>query len=297
MRMILEPYGPSRSARDLARALGIRRTRRETRFRDREDDVIINWGRSTRRFHNARYINEPEAVALACHKGESFKLFRDGGVPTVPSTEDKMDALVWLRQGHKVYARTLLTANSGRGIEIMRPDDGEYRSVADLVHASLYTRGVECETEYRVHIMGGEVIRVQQKRKRRGNTYGESENEIRNSASGWVFCQDGITLPDGVGDAAVRAVGVLGLDFGGVDVGYAEGGNAVVFEVNTAPGLTGTTLTSYAGQLGRYAREHVGYRGRGNGGHLGADGSSIGDRPAGRRPERAAATDDRGADQ
>ena len=54
--------------------------------------------------------------------------------------------------------------------------------------------------------------------------------------------------PDPVRDTiAVNAVKALGLDFGAVDIIYNEKENQYyVLEVNTAPGLEGTTLIKYA---------------------------------------------------
>ena len=84
------------------------------------------------------------------------------------------------------------------------------------------------------------------KRKRR-ETDNEVDYQIRNSANGWVYCRDDIITPHpDIGRAAIRAVNVLGLDFGAVDVGWNEHNQEPsVYEVNTAPGLEGTTLDKY----------------------------------------------------
>ncbi|GAG47489.1 unnamed protein product, partial [marine sediment metagenome] len=70
--------------------------------------------------------------------------------------------------------------------------------------------------------------------------------QIRNTDNGWVYCRGGVDAPEAVITAAVRAVDCLGLDFGAVDIGYNEHyDRCAVFEVNTAPGLEGTTLDKY----------------------------------------------------
>ena len=72
---------------------------------------------------------------------------------------------------------------------------------------------------------------------------GESNPLIKNLDNGWVFCRTGISLPDDARNQAIAAVRSLGLDFGAVDVLYREREDkAFVLEVNTAPGLEGTTL-------------------------------------------------------
>lgn len=44
-------------------------------------------------------------------------------------------------------------------------------------------------------------------------------------------------LPDAVFDYAIRAVRMVNLDWGAVDIGIRSNGDAVVFEVNSAPGI------------------------------------------------------------
>jgi glutathione synthase/RimK-type ligase-like ATP-grasp enzyme len=62
-----------------------------------------------------------------------------------------------------------------------------------------------------------------------------------------VFCQDNVDAPSGVVSEAVRAVAVLGLDFGAVDVGWNEyRQQPCVYEVNTAFGMEGQTLSDVA---------------------------------------------------
>jgi len=47
-------------------------------------------------------------------------------------------------------------------------------------------------------------------------------------------------------DEGLASVMALGLDFGAVDIVYNENDNkAYVLEINTAPGLSGTTLEKY----------------------------------------------------
>ena len=62
---------------------------------------------------------------------------------------------------------------------------------------------------------------------------------------------DFIIQPDRtVLSAGIRAVGCLGLDFGAADIGWnSHDGEPSVYEVNTAPGLEGTTLDKYYGAM------------------------------------------------
>jgi hypothetical protein len=137
-----------------------------------------------------------------------------------------------------IYCRTSLTSHSGGGIVIAK-------NILDLVEAPLYTLGTKHKYEYRVHVFRESVIDVQQKKRRLNWTGGDTG--IRNHSNGYVYARADINYPVEIEQAAIQAVKILGLDFGAVDIGYRERDNKVfLFEVNTAPGLTGTTLVKYA---------------------------------------------------
>jgi glutathione synthase/RimK-type ligase-like ATP-grasp enzyme len=94
-----------------------------------------------------------------------------------------------------------------------------------------------------LYVFDGQVIDVQQKRRREG---ANATNEIRNTANGWVFCREGVEAPAIAVEAAKAAVEALGLDFGAVDIKCnRQGTRCAVLEVNTAPGLEGTSLVNY----------------------------------------------------
>ncbi|MNN94301.1 hypothetical protein D3C81_2129010 [compost metagenome] len=77
--------------------------------------------------------------------------------------------------------------------------------------------------------------------------------KVRNLANGFIFArgEDALgNVPKDVLDQAVKAVASLGLDFGAADVIYNDRQKkAYVLEVNTAPGLSGSTLDGYTQRL------------------------------------------------
>lgn len=239
MRVCLAPYRMgSRSAKALARGIGILRTRGLKRFK--RGTVLINWGRSGGNFRGRylRIINQPSSVALAVNKATALATMRSNGVSTVDFTSDRNKALEWLSEGENtvVYGRRLVSSSEGRGIVILRRGD-------DVPNLPLYTKGVYKAREYRVHVAFGRVIDFTQKKRRNGVN---SDGLIKNHGNGWVFCRGGVVLPDRVKDEAIKAVSSLGLDFGAVDVAYRQTEDkAFILEVNTACGLEGTTLQSY----------------------------------------------------
>jgi glutathione synthase/RimK-type ligase-like ATP-grasp enzyme len=236
----IEPYKMwSGGAKALGERAGILRATKKQVAKHGDFDFIINWGNSQRRF-NGEYINKPEAVANASDKLATASILGSYAVPQPDYTRDIQVAQQWYDEGRTVVCRTLLRANSGRGIQLASKDG------QDLVKAPLYTKYVKKSDEYRVHVVGGKAIDVQQKKKRQEVDNEKVNYQIRNACNGWVFCRDGVVAPTCVTDAAVRAVDALGLDFGAVDIGYnRKHDRADVYEVNTAPGLEGTTLDKY----------------------------------------------------
>jgi glutathione synthase/RimK-type ligase-like ATP-grasp enzyme len=90
-------------------------------------------------------------------------------------------------------------------------------------------------------VFGNKIIDVTKKRLRNEI---ERNNYIKNLSNGWVYCRDGIEIPDSIINTAKDAVRALGLDFGAVDILFRKN-VPYVLEINTAPGLVGTTLSRY----------------------------------------------------
>ncbi len=249
--MKLYPYLPaSESAKALAQALGVRRLKHhgpQIRAGFRRDSqqagrgrLIINWGATNAprlEGYAGTIINKPADVAKASNKLTAFNILQGCNVSIPEFTTDKTIAQEWTTEGNTVYCRTVLSGHSGVGIVIGT-------NTENIADAPLYTKNVKAKYEFRVHVMNGKIIDFQQKKKRQGFEGGVSG--IRNHANGWVFCREGVVLPQEAEKQAIKAVEALGLDFGAVDIGYNERHNkAYVYEVNTAPGLEGTSLAKY----------------------------------------------------
>ena len=100
-----------------------------------------------------------------------------------------------------------------------------------------------------MHVWMGEVFFAQRKARRLDTPDEEVNWQVRNHENGFIFANQNIELPDGVADASVRAVEALGLHFGAVDIAYHQENGFRVLEVNTAPGLSGTTLDKYVEKI------------------------------------------------
>jgi hypothetical protein len=141
-----------------------------------------------------------------------------------------------------VFARTLINGTNGRGII-------EFEAQETPPEAPVYTAYVPKRSEFRVHVFAGKTVDIQQKRKKRGYE-SERDTRIRNVQNGYVYCRDGIVAPEGIGELAVAAVKACAYQYGAVDIIYNERQNkCFVLEVNSRPGLMGTTLDKYAEAL------------------------------------------------
>lgn len=143
--------------------------------------------------------------------------------------------------GKEVLARTILTGHSGAGIKFLEP--------AAKIVAPLYVQYKKKRHEYRVHFFKNkdgsyQVIDVTQKKKRKGTE--NLDTKIRNHKNGWVYAREDIVEPQDLRQQALLTANAVGLDFGAVDLIWNEKENkSYVLEVNSAPGLTGTTLEQY----------------------------------------------------
>lgn len=253
MRYYVYPYKQgSKSARAIANALGGRVLRRqEGAYKPRVGDVVINWGCSSpeRDIGASRLLNQPVDISFISNKKLAFQVFERAGVPIPRYSADK--SVSWTGD---TVVRHKLTGHSGEGIEIVKAGE-------PLPDAPLYVEYIKKEDEYRVHVgkrnvlvdvegpsTGETSIICTQRKARRLDTPDSSVNwQVRNHDNGFVYVRGGVNPPPAVMDAASRALIVSGLDFGAVDVIYnRKEGKAYVLEINTAPGVEGTTVSDYA---------------------------------------------------
>ncbi len=216
---------------------------------NRPDDLVINWGSSSIPVWagcDTNVLNCPIRVGVAGNKLATFRAIPMGSEVSLPEwTSDATIASEWLSEFSVVVRRTL-TGHSGDGISVTEIGD------TAIPIAPLYTKYIKKAAEYRVHVAFGKVIDVQQKRKRT-DYEGEVNSQIRSHQNGWVYCRENVTEPTELRTQAVLAVETLGLDFGAVDIIYNRHHNkCYVLEVNTAPGLEGTTLEKYTDVFEEY---------------------------------------------
>jgi len=220
-RAVVLPYKiVSRSAKKLAESLSnllqlrVRRVKHDGLYRPKRRSLIVNYGSSITPIWLQRaraVLNVPSSCASSGNKLVAFRRFREAGL-SIPE----------------------FTAN--------------YDEARPLVRAPLYVKYKKKRKEFRVHVFKDSVIDICEKRKfRRERRPDCFDGFIRNHDNGWVFARDNVQPPADLNELAIGACRAVGLDFGAVDIIWNEREmKSYLLEVNTAPGLEGTTLKKYA---------------------------------------------------
>lgn len=219
---------------DERRVLRVRRN--SVKFRRRLSDRVFGWGPCLPSPH----VDQAQEAAkkVASNKLLSFQAFSAHNVPVPEWTTDKEVARAWNKT---IVCRTLLCSHSGRGIVIVEPEQ-------EIPNAKLYVQYKKKKHEYRVHVFQGKVIDVAQKKRKVGHE--DRNNQIRNHANGWIFARDSISPPADIGTIALNACSAVGLLSGAVDIIWNEKENkCYVLEINTAPGIEGTTCKNYTNEI------------------------------------------------
>jgi predicted ATP-grasp superfamily ATP-dependent carboligase len=237
------------------------RIRSDGKYRYKQGDLILNWGNAGGAIWytgpHVKMINTPDAVALSVGKKGCFQVLQDNGISVPDFSSDPSTATSWIEQGHVVYCRTLTRSTKGKGI-IVATNPGE------LVSAPLYTKGIECKREYRVHVCDGEVIDLVAKAQMSSDNpeYVDPDPYIRNTLGGYIFVRDSVVIPasvrEALGELAINAIKAIGLDFGAVDIIRGMDNNIYVLEINTAPGMEGTTYEKYIDALTKLSQKIFG---------------------------------------
>lgn len=234
----------SEGAKALSQALNVKRIKHDnSKFRGRPDKTVINWGASKISDQAAvcKVINKSEAVMLSSNKLKSFELFKEHDVSIPPFWKTKEEACEYLAENinNSIVCRCILNGHSGNGIVIAG-------NQGDLVDAPLYVGYIPKKHEYRYHVFNGKVIDVQRKARNKDVPDENVNWKVRNHDNGFIFMREGVEIVEAAANEAIKAVNALGLDFGAVDIIYNEKQDKYyVLEVNSAPGLTGTTLDNY----------------------------------------------------
>lgn len=202
-------------------------------------DWTIRWGSREpfpSNFHPGRVVNRAESIARASDKLGTLEILRGAGV-RVPNWSINPEDLEYPFIGRRVH--------HARGTDIVLClQRGDWtRNPRDY-----YVQYVPTVREFRIHVVAGEVIRVQGKFLDRPEL---AQPWVRNYGSGYRFRAPRRRLNGSRLEAAVASVEALGLDFGAVDLLIGDDNLEYVLEVNTAPACSPLTAAQYAGAFQR----------------------------------------------
>jgi len=236
--------------------------------RTRGDRIVLNWGVSqTPRFFRQRRLtssNSAESVANCQDKRKTLVELMGKNVPHLQFALDAERTLAheqtvkgWLEEDGKIIARLTTTGHSGSGIVVVRRG-------GNIPAAPLYTRYFRKHAEYRVHVAFGNVVLIQQKRKRNGFEQSEDQALIRVHGNGWVFTTQALSCDERnyrerLSALALAAADAVGAQHCAVDIlANHTSGVEVVCEINSAPGIeAGSTKEAYTNAFVSWLKERT----------------------------------------
>lgn len=188
----------------------------------------VNWGR-----RRADTLLNPD-ISNSVNKWHMRRLFQRYDVP-MPKLVDSLDEhITYPILGRKTFH------TRKKGFYVCNSyDDVEKALQKGASHFMEYVRGDNIK-EFRCHIFRGKSIRL-------------SEKLFDEELSDYVTIKPTLNKKP-MREAAKKAVGALGLDFGAVDI-LADGESVWVLEVNAAPGLGGSTPRVYTEAINKYLEE------------------------------------------
>lgn len=242
----------SLSARRLSEAANLRRIKHHnSNFVGSEDKTVVNWGATElpEAVQRCQVLNRD--ISIASNKLRLFEFLKDMEDIRIPSFCTRIEDVPNLMgdKGGSVFARTMLRASAGRGIQ----------HVIDPEHvpaAPLYVRYIPKSDEYRVHVFNNTVIAVQRKARKHNVPDQQVNWRIRTHENGFVYIRVGVNPPDDVINQSLKVVEATNLLFGAVDVIWSQRKQkAYVLEINTAPGLEGQTVQNYSDAIRSYRND------------------------------------------
>ena len=178
----------------------------------------------------------------------------------------------------------------GKGLWICLTKDQVSSAIGD--GAQYFQNYVDIKDEYRLHIAFGNIIYAQKKventseaswiaqRKEKIENYAQKNNVelnnatvdyvlgrlvkeaglpdriVRSNKKGWKFSGVGLNnVQAALKNIATAAVAAVGLDFGAVDCAIGADGNPYIIEINSGPGLQGTSFEKYTEAFNAKLRE------------------------------------------
>lgn len=249
--MILPYQSHSEGAIAVAEALdGLRIKLRDSSYRYRDGDCVINWGNGDSQSH----MRLPEGVMLnpnvnICINKKDFFLRMQGHNIVPPFAFSKDEAMRHFP--YPILCRTRIEGADGDGCVVADEPD-------QMVTAALYTQLLEKTAEYRVHMgrtFAGEVVLIAAQKKRHRQDH-HVDPRIWTGDSVFLDYIEPHELPRHVFDVTKRSMELMPeLHFAGFDTIDTTVHGARVVEANSAPMMTPTVTRKYAEFFRQYVAD------------------------------------------
>lgn len=173
------------------------------------------------------------------------------------SSDPLKEMVAWGKGGGDKYEELVRLSNAGipvpRHSRTKKPGwlarTTHHKEARDLLReltiGDYYVEYIPTIREHRVHVVGQRIIRIQGKVPRIENPH----PKFRSWRSGWRLeanPKHTEMLPPQSRELAKKAIKAMGYEFGAVDIGTRNDGSAIVWEVNSQPGIEGGTVRCYA---------------------------------------------------
>jgi len=204
-------------------------------------EVIIRFGAPNRVDNVSRgaiQFNSPTSIRKCQDKIKSKRIFRRHGIPS-PNFGAKPK---W-----HPSVKKMLVGSRGKGMTLIEDLKG-----ASKEQDFYFEEFVECDMEFRVHVIGKKVFHVDRKHLKNGR----EEHWMKNTNHGYRYLETGTEkLTVKAKRSCIEAVHRLGLVFGAVDIGVnTKTREYYIYEVNSAPGLRTITKQKYQEALIKYIK-------------------------------------------
>ena len=264
-----------------------------------KQDIVIGWGAKTKEKVNlgkAKVINHPDAIRINRNKLKALELMQKAKVNVAPFASAENVLAELNKKGTSLGLPLIGRTNYHQGGAnfftcLTRTHVDETIGILNqqLKKKGYFQNYIDVKSEFRLHIVDGEVIYAQRKVprknmkeahvtdqmdkiKRRAEKKGTTLDEetlkfameyqggkkaapdliIKSNTRGYKFSNVKLENVDkGLAKEAVKAVDALGLQFGAVDCVLDVDGKAWIIEVNTGPGLEGTAFKNYVDAFSR----------------------------------------------
>ena len=236
------------TGRALATQLGLRYLRSSNKLVRLNKPPKIRYGNSEHNFGKKdTNMNHPENIRLCANSYQFSRWCKENNYLTPYYAKFSMNNIpeypFLLRRLHHMRGRDIILIEKEADITRISREN-----LANRYWVPFYLTTFEL----RVHIINEEVVKVFKKVKEGALADGEF---IRTSSKNWHY-----SIRTKLDDKYIKAQELcinlmkdLGLFFGGIDIAWNNNNKQyIVWEVNTAPGLSSPTLRLYADKLRRY---------------------------------------------